>query len=107
MEEKTIKISGNPKRLKELVFGTGKAFVEVDTLDNDYTRTCSIGDIIIVEPSNPPISATRRYMLWYGDRIIYSKIKKPKKNTKWIILGIGEVNVSDIKFWCNAKKKTR
>jgi hypothetical protein len=107
MKEDIIKISGNPELLKTLVLGTGKAIVEIDTLDNDYTRTCSIGDIIIVEPSHPPISATRRYMLWYGDRLIYSKIKKTRKNTKWIILGIGEVNINDVKFWCNAKKKPR
>jgi len=105
MKEKTIKISGNPELFRDLVLGSGKAIVEVDTLDNDYTRTCSLGDKIIVEPSHPPISATRRYMIWYDNKMIYSKIKKTRKNTKWIILGIGEVNVSDIKFWCNAKKK--
>ena len=102
-----MKISDDPEKLKTIILCTGKAIVEIDCLDNDYTRTCSVGDSIMVEPSHPPISATRRYMLWYGDRLIYSKIKKTRKNTKWIILGIGEVNINDIKFWCNAKKKPR
>ena len=39
MKEEAIKISDNPELLRTLVLGNGKAFVKVDTLDNDYTRT--------------------------------------------------------------------
>lgn len=104
MNESIIKISDKPEKLRDLVLSTGKAIVEMDKLDNDYTRTCSIGELIVVEPSRPPISATRRYIAWYKNKLIYCKIMRTRKDTKWNILGIGEVDVSDIKFWCNAKK---
>lgn len=99
-----MKISEKPEKLKTFILCTGNAIVEMDSLDNDYTHTCSIGDIIMVEPSRPPISATKRYMVWYKNMLIYCKIKLMKDPSKWNILGIGEVNVSDIHFWCNAKK---
>ena len=99
-----MKISDDPEKLKTIMLCTGKAIVEIDCLVNDYTHTCSVGDLILVEPSRPPISATRRYIVWYNDKLIYCKIMRTRKDTKWNILGIGEVNTSDIKFWCNAKK---
>jgi ribosomal protein S17 len=99
-----IRISSKSEQLREIVLSAGKAIVEMDSLDNDYTHTCSIGDIIMVEPGRPPISATKRYMVWYKNMLIYCKIKLMKDPSKWNILGIGEVNVSDIHFWCNAKK---
>ena len=104
MNDTVIKISGCPDKLKSMVLSTGKAIVEIDCLDNDYTHTCSVGDYIMVEPSHPPISATRRYVAWYKDRLIYCKIMRTGSNCKWNILGIGEVNVNEILFWCNAKK---
>ena len=99
-----MKISEDPEKLKTIILCTGKAIIEIDCLDNDYTHTCSIGDLIMVEPSRPPISATKRYIVWYIDKLIYCKIKRIRHGAKWNILGIGEVYVSDIKFWCNAKK---
>ena len=99
-----MKISDDPEKLKTIMLCTGKAIVEIDCLDNDYTHTCSVGDLIMVEPSRPPISATRRYIAWYNNKLIYCKIMRTRDNSKWNILGIGEVNVCDIKFWCNAKK---
>ena len=104
MNDAIIKISGSPDKLKSMVLSTGKAIVEIDRLDNDFTHTCSVGEFIKVEPSRPPISATRRYIAWYKDRLIYCKIMRTRSNLKWNILGIGEVNVNDILFWCNAKK---
>ena len=99
-----MKISDDPEKLKTFILCTGKAIVEMDSLDNDYTHTCSVGDLIMVEPSRPPISATRRYIVWYQNMLIYCKIMRTRRDTKWNILGIGEVDVCDIKFWCNAKK---
>lgn len=107
MKETIIKISGSPDKLKSMVLSKGKAIVEIDCLDNDYTHTCLFGDFIVVEPSRPPISATRRYIAWYKDRLIYCKIMRSRSHLKWNILGIGEVNVNDILFWCNAKKTSR
>ena len=101
--EKLI-LSSRPECLKEMILGTGKAVIEVDKLSNDYTRTCKKGELLIVEPGRPPISATKRYVVWYGKKLIYCKIMRTKNNTKWNILGIGEIDVCDIKFWCNAKK---
>ena len=104
MKKEIIKISENPEKLRAKILGSSQAIVEIDSLNNDYTHTCHLGDYIVVEPSRPPISATRRYMVWYKDMLIYCKIKRLKDASKWNILGIGEVNVSDIHFWCNAKK---
>lgn len=102
-----MKISDDPEKLKTIIMCTGKAIVEIDCLENDYTRTCSVGDLIMVEPSRPPISATRRYIAWYKNILIYCKIMRTRNNSKWNILGIGEVNTSDIKFWCNAKNVSK
>ncbi len=99
-----MKISDDPEKLKTIMLCTGMAIVEIDCLDNDYTHTCSLGDMIKVEPSRPPISATRRYMIWYKNKLIYCRIMRTRNNSKWNILGIGEVNTSDIKFWCNGMK---
>lgn len=104
MKDNSILFSSKPEQLRELILSAGKAMIKIDSLDNDYTHTCSIGDLIIVEPSRPPISATKRYIVWYIDRLIYCKIMRTRKNTKWNIQGIGEVSTNDIKFWCNAKK---
>lgn len=79
MKEEIIKISENPEMLKKLVLNSGRAIVEIDTLANDYTHTCSVGDKILVEPSRPPISATRRYVAWYDNRLIYCKIMRTKR----------------------------
>jgi hypothetical protein len=105
MNDNRIPISSKPEQLREFVLNVGKAMVEVDNLDHDYTHTCSVGDIIMVEPSRPPISATRRYIVWYQNKLIYCKIMRTRNDAKWNILGIGEVNVCDVKFWCNTKKK--
>jgi len=107
MDVEIIKISGNPERLKTNILENGSALVEIDSLDNDYTHTCHLGDYIVVEPSRPPISATRRYMVWYQNKLIYCKIKRTRDLSKWNILGIGEINVCDIHFWCNARNVSR
>ena len=105
MNDNGIKLSSKPELLRDVVLSAGKVIVEVDKLSNDYTRTCVKGDLLVVEPGRPPISATKRYVVWYGRKLIYCKILKTRDAAKWNILGIGEVNVSDIKFWCNAKKR--
>ncbi len=104
MEENRIKISSKPSLLRDLIISQGKAIVEIDNLANDYTRTCVQGDLLIVEPGRPPVSASKRYMVWYDNKLIYNKIMRTRDASKWNLLGIGEVNISDIKFWCNAKK---
>ena len=104
MNDNRIKLSSKPDFIRNAVLSAGKVIVEVDSLANDYTRTCVKGDLLVVEPGCPPISATKRYIVWYGRKFIYCKIMKTRDVSKWNILGIGEVNVSDIKFWCNAKK---
>lgn len=104
MNDNRIKLSSKPEFIRDVVLSAGKAIVEVDRLANDYTRTCVKGDLLVVEPGRPPISASKRYVVWYGRKLIYCKIMKTRDVAKWNILGIGEVDVSDIKFWCNAKK---
>ena len=97
-------LGSNPAKFKELLFRYGKVVVVVDKIENDLTRSCQLGERILAEPSRPPISATRRYIIWYKNKLIYCKIMRTRKNAIWNILGIGEVNADDIKFWCNAKK---
>ena len=99
-----IKLSSSPELLRSIVYNGGRAFIEVDTLENDYTRTCSIGQILIVEPGRPRISAAKRYIIGIGERMIYSRVTQRRDKSKIYILGIGETNISDIVFWCNARK---
>ena len=99
-----IKLSSKPELMKSIVLTSGKAIIEVDTLENDYTRTCNLGDLLIVEPGRPQISAAKRYVVGIGDRMIYCKITQRRDKSKVYILGFGETNITDIVFWCNAKK---
>lgn len=105
MNDKIALLSAQPNTIRDLVISDGKAIIEVDVTENDLTHTCSVGDRLLVEPGKPPISASKRYIVWYQDKLIYCKIKLRRKGTVWNILGIGDVDTKDIKFWCNAKKK--
>lgn len=105
MTDKTFLLSSNPEKLKEEVFSKGRAIVEVDTLENDLTRTCGLGQLLVVEPGRPPFSAAKRYIVGINNKIVYTKLKQKQRKEKVYILGIGEANVGDLIFWCNAKKK--
>ena len=99
-----IPISSSPEMMKELLYKYGKVIVKIDKLENDYTRTCKLGELIEVEPSSPIISAARRYMVGIGKRLFYCKVMQKRNKSVIYILGIGEVKISDITIWCNAKK---
>ena len=99
-----IKLSDKPEVFKSLIYKCGKAVVEVDNLASDYTLTCNLGDRLLAEPGRPQISTSKRYIIGIGDRLIYSRVMQKKKKNIIYILGIGEVAIGDIVFWCNAKK---
>lgn len=99
-----IPLSSSPEILKEALFKYNKVFIMVDKLENDYTRTCQLEEQIAVEPSSPIISAARRYIVGINERLLYCKVKQKCNKSVIFILGIGEVKISDIKIWCNAKK---
>lgn len=99
-----IPLSSSPMMLKDVLFMYNKAIIRVDKLENDYTRTCQLEEQIVAEPSSPIISAARRYIVGIGDRLLYCKVKQKRNKSAIYILGIGEVKISDIKIWCNAKK---
>lgn len=105
MTEKLFLLSSRPEELKEELFSKGRAIVEVDILENDLTRTCELGQLLVVEPGRPPFSAAKRYIVGINNKIVYTKLKQKQRKDKVYILGIGEVNVDDLIFWCNAKKK--
>ena len=97
-------LSGKPEDFKSLLQRLGKVVIVVDKLENDYSRTCSIDDKLIVEPGRPQISAAKRYVIGIGDRLIYSKVMQKRHKSKIYVLGIGEVAINDITIWCNARK---
>ncbi len=104
VSENKIPISSKPELLKTCLLKYGKAIIKVDKLDNDYTRTCKLEELIVVEPSSPKISAARRYVIGIGDRLLYCRAKQKRDKSVIYILGIGEVKISDLIIWCNAKK---
>lgn len=94
-----------PESFKDMLCKYDRVLIEVDSLENDFTRCCKIGDILIAEPGSPKILATNRYIIGIGKRLIYSKVMQQKKNRNCIvILGIGEAPIDDIVIWCRAKK---
>jgi hypothetical protein len=97
-------LSCNPKEFKDLLLKFGKVVVVVDKLENDYSRTCQLGERLIAEPGRPPISAAKRYIIGLKDQLIYSRVMQKHDKSKFYILGIGEVDLNDILIWCNAKK---
>ncbi len=97
-------LSGNPEEFKSLLQRFGKVVVIVDKIDNDYSRTCMIGEKLLVEPGHPHISAAKRYIIGIGDRLIYSKVMQKRDKSKIYVLGVGEVAINDIAIWCNARK---
>lgn len=99
-----INLSCDPTEFKELLLRFGKIVVIVDKLENDYTRTCKLGEKIIAEPGRPIISATRRYIIGTKGKLIYSKVMQKRDKSKIYVLGIGEISLSDVLIWCNAKK---
>lgn len=99
-----IPLSSSPEMLKELLNKYDNVIIQVDKLDNDYTRTCKLEELIVVEPSSPIISAARRYVIGIDGRLLYCKVKQKRNKSVIYILGIGEVKISDITIWCNAKK---
>ena len=99
-----ISLSSNPAVFKELLFKFGKVVVVVDKIENDLTMTCSLGEKLIAEPGRLPISAAKRYIIGINKQLIYSKVKQKRDKSKIYVLGIGEVPISDILIWCNAKK---
>ena len=100
-----IPLRSSPEMFEEILFKYGNVIIRVDNLENDYTRSCSIGDKIIVEPGSPIISAAKRYIVGIGNRLLYCKVKQKRNKSVIYILGIGEVKISDITIWCNARKK--
>lgn len=99
-----IPLSSSPELFKEVLLKYGKVIIKVDKIENDYTRTCKLEELIIVEPGSPVISAARRYVVGIGERLLYCKVKQKRNKSVIYILGIGEVKISDITIWCNAKK---
>ena len=101
-----MRISNGPEILKDLLFKYGRVIVEMDKIENDYTRSCKYGDILIVEPGSPKVTAAKRYVVGIGNRLICCRAMQDKRNKdSLIILGLGEVAISDIVIWCNAKKR--
>ncbi len=101
-----IKISSKPETLKTLLFKYGRVIVEMDKIENDYTRSCKYGDLLIVEPGSPKVTKAKRYVVGINDKLIYcSAMQQKRRKDKLIILGIGEISISDIVIWCNAKKR--
>ena len=104
MTKKTFLLSSRPEELKEEVFSKGRAIVEVDKLENDLTRTCGLGQLLVVEPGRPPFSAAKRYIVGINNKLVFTRLKQKYRKDKVYILGIGEANINDLTFWCNAKK---
>ncbi len=97
-------LSCNPKEFKDLLFKFGKVIVVVDKIENDYSRTCQLGEKLIAEPGRPPFSAAKRYIIGLKDKLIYSRVTQKRDKSKFYVLGIGEVALCDVIIWCNAKK---
>ena len=100
-----IPISSSPEMFKEVLLKYNKVIIRVDNLENDYTNSCKPEELIIVEPGRPVISATKRYIIGIGNRLLYCRAIQKRNKSVIYILGIGEMKISDIIIWCNAKKK--
>ena len=55
-----IKFTSSPEMLKILLDKYDSVLVEVNNTENDLTRTCKIGDSLIVKPDNPKITLTKK-----------------------------------------------
>jgi hypothetical protein len=97
-------LSCKPTEFKKLLFKFGKVVVVVDKIENDLSRTCRIGEKLIVEPGRPIISAAKRYIIGINNKLIYSKVMQKRDKSVVCVLGIGEVLIKDILIWCNARK---
>ena len=69
----TIKISSKPETLKTLLFKYGRVIVEMDKIENDYTRSCKYGDLLIVESGSPKVTKAKRYVVGINDKLIYCR----------------------------------
>lgn len=97
-------LSCDPTEFKELLLRFGKVVVIVDKLENDYSRTCKLGEKLIAEPGRPNISAAKRYIIGMKGKLIYSRVMQKRDKSKIYVLGIGEIPLCDVLIWCNAKK---
>ena len=101
-----IKISSKPEALKDLLFNNDRIIVEIDSVENDYTRTCAIGDRLLIEPDKPTRRGVRPFVVGIGDSIICCKVmQSSRKRNILTILGMGDVPISDIVIWCSVKWK--
>lgn len=99
-----IPISSSPEMFKEVLHKYNKVIIKVDNLANDYTKSCKLKGLIVAEPGSPIISASKRYIIGIDNKLLYCKVMQKKNKSVVYILGIGEMNINDIKIWCNAKK---
>ena len=99
-----IPISSSPEMFKEILLKYNKVIIRVDNLKNDYTHSCKPDELIVVEQGRPIISASKRYIIGIGNRLLYCKAMQKRNKSVIYLLGIGETKISDIKILCNAKK---
>lgn len=99
------KFTSSPEMLKNLLDKYDSVIVEVNSTVNDLTKTCMIGDTLIVKPDRMKIMMTKTYIVGIGDRLIFCRLKKEaRKKDTLTVMGMGEVAVSDIVIWCNARR---
>lgn len=100
------KFTSSPEMLKSLLSKYGRVGIEVNRTENDLTRTCKIGDLLIVMPDKPKITMAKKYIIGIGDKLFFCHLaKEPRKKDTLIVFGIGEIPVSDIVIWCHAIRR--
>ena len=101
-----IWINSKPEALKELLFKHGQAILEMNTIENDYTRSCRIGERLIVEPGSPKINERNRYVVGIGDKLLLCRVLQEKQHKEKLnLLGYGEVDINEVVIWCQVKKR--
>ena len=102
-----IKFTSSPEMLKILLDKYDSVLVEVDSTENDLTRTCKIGDSLIVKPDRPKITLAKKYVIGIYNKLFFCHLtKESRKKDRLIVFGLGEVPLSDIVIWCHAKRRT-
>lgn len=102
-----IKFTSSPEMLKILLDKYDSVLVEVDSTENDLTRTCKIGDSLIVKPDRPKITLAKIYVIGIYNKLFFCHLtKESRKKDRLIVFGLGEVPLSDIVIWCHAKRRT-